>query len=107
RLLEPLATRLEEELAALVASLGRMDQELAQHRETIRQLRNEIDEVGGERLKQIPGLIKLEETHLAHKQQTLTRLRQSLAACGLDAPLDTAKNFANVRDQLATILNKS
>ncbi len=107
RLLEPLATRLDGELAAIVSALGRMDLDLADHRETLRQLRNEIDQVGGERLKQIPPLVKIEQAHFSHKQQALARLRQALEACGIEAPVDTAENFAMVRGRLATIIAQS
>ena len=62
-ILAPACESLKQELERIGKAKERLDQELKDRREDIRRLKNEIEEAGGERLKQIPLLIQTHESH--------------------------------------------
>lgn len=94
--------RQETAVSAMIAAIARMDRELKDKREAIRQLNNEIEMAGGERLKKIPGLIEVETAHLQRKQDTYKRFHEYLKVCRIKGEAKNAAYFAEARQHLAT-----
>jgi uncharacterized protein YPO0396 len=97
----------EPELQRSVASRDklRMDRDTLQADmervdDTVRRLRNEIEEAGGQRLREIPFLIQSENVQLAQKSATRQRFEQALRELGLTSTISTEVQFAEVRGQL-------
>ena len=100
RLFTPEVERQQEDVASRVTVIARLASELKETQETIRSLRNEIDQAGGERLKQIPGLIKIEQTHLEHKQAVFENYHANLKICRINGVVKNAKLFQQAREHL-------
>ncbi|QDT98784.1 ATP-binding protein [Gimesia aquarii] len=83
--------------------IKRLDQELEQTRETVRQTKNEIEHAGGERLRQIPGLIRNEQTKLDFKRDTFQKYHKTLKTCGINDIVGNAKQFQQINKQLCEI----
>ncbi len=62
-----------------------------------RKLQNEIEQQGGARLREIPGLIRLEESYLAAKRDADRRFHAALEAAGIRDRAATPERFAAVR----------
>ena len=80
-LFEPEIAAQQQNVVTLAATIKRLDGELNSKRESIRQLKNELDQAGGERLKQLPGLIDAEEARLANKRDAYNRFHEHLKTC--------------------------
>ena len=103
RLYQPEVDRLEDELAHTMGSKQRIKDELKEVADRIRQIRNEIDEASGQRLRELPGLIKLEETRLEGKQKDHRTYHVHLRACGLADEIASADAFAEMREKLEKV----
>ncbi len=100
QLFTPEIERQQQSVASMAAVIERLAEESKSAQETIRQLRNEIDQAGGERLKQIPGLIKNEEVHLGHKRLLFENFHAHLKSCRINGVVNSAKFFQKAGDRL-------
>src|SRR5690606_25260621 len=69
---------LRTDLAEIVKTKERLSQELAERQEECRHLRNEIEQAGGERLRQIPLLIQNHQSQASTKQENSRRYHDAL-----------------------------
>lgn len=102
-LLEPELMRQSRVMEELNHLVNRINEDLKSDRETIRQLRNEIEHVGGERLKKIPELIRLEQSHLSRKQDEFRRFHDWLNHSGINEIAGTERAFSKLREALKAV----
>lgn len=102
-LLEPELFRQSQVMVELTQLVNRINEDLKIDRETIRQLRNEIEQVGGERLKKIPELITLEQSHLSRKQVEFRRFHECLKQSGINEIAGNERAFAKIRESLNAV----
>ncbi|CAN5284560.1 ATP-binding protein [soil metagenome] len=89
------------DLRGLDAEVGRLDGRLDATRERIRKLRNDLDAASSERLRQIPGEIKLAENELARLRDNRSRFRAALKKAGIeDARAQTRDGFQTILDRM-------
>src|SRR3954447_785867 len=100
RLLEPAIAEQEVRLSEMDRAIERLERELAAKRESVRQLANEKEHAGGERLKTIPELIRLEQAYLEHKSKSSALYHEKLNACRITRTVTTNEQFADVRKEL-------
>jgi len=74
--------------------------ELRALHERIRSLRNEIDNIGGDRLKQIPVLIDAEIAHRERKRQTSERLGAAVRELDSDLMIHSETSFQTLMERL-------
>lgn len=86
-LLEPECERVRVESRQLMDKKDQLDHDIAESLEEQRRLRNEMEQVGGERLKQIPLLIETCQSHFNTKRAANQRFHTELAAIGLREPI--------------------
>lgn len=82
-LLEPLIEALAREIESLEAEQVRLDSALTAARDDERRIQNEIEHAGGERLREIPLLIRRHESERDAKRERHGRFRIALAGAGL------------------------
>ena len=99
-LAKPELARLNQVLETRESKRDTLKQQIADANDQARKLKNEIDMAGGDRLRQIPMLIELEQTRLRQKQSKRQGLIDSLSACGRDDKIDNADQLAGVIDSL-------
>ena len=92
----------QQNAKAMKIAIGRLDQDLEGIREKIRHLKNEIEQAGGERLKQIPGLIKIEEVHLQHKRDAFKQYHANLKTCRVKGVVGSPELLQKARTMLLT-----
>jgi uncharacterized protein YPO0396 len=102
KLFEPEIARCEDALQATLTRKERLGEELKDIAERIRQIRNEIDQIGGQRLRDLPVLIREQQTLLKTKQDAFGRYRDLLRRCGIEAMVGDAVSFAAMRTRLAS-----
>ena len=100
---EPEVEKQKERVVGFTDSITRFDQELETQKETIRQLRNEIDQAGGERLKRLPGFIDTEKARLAEKRGNFKRYHDHLKICHIDTTVSSIDVLESTRQQLESI----
>lgn len=100
RLFEPTVAEQKSNAAAMKKAVERMDADLKEKREAIRQLTNEIERAGGERLRAIPELIRTAKAHLGHKKDAFTNYHAKLSTCGIKDVVGSPESFAEMREQL-------
>ena len=93
-ILEPLIATTLAELAAAEAARRRIDAEAEQARDESRRLKNEIEQAGGDRLREIPHLIRNHELSAQNKRENDNRFRASLAEAGVKATVTDADSLA-------------
>lgn len=99
-LLGPAAEFLKKELSALVVTRDRLDTELRDAADEERQLKNEIENAGGERLRQIPLLIKQHETESANRRERSVRFMAALATTGVAADVTDDASLRELHQRL-------
>ncbi|MEM8671634.1 MAG: ATP-binding protein [Planctomycetota bacterium] len=88
-------------------AIAKYDVELKKQREAIRQLQNEIDQAGGDRLKQLPRLIETENERLQRKTENSTRFHEFLSACQIKETVSSVEQFQKAREHLATVAERA
>jgi uncharacterized protein YPO0396 len=91
----------------LVSANSRSDdlaRQIAAMQEEARRIKNEIDQAGGERLRQIPLLIDKHETAARAKRDTAARYQEALRAAGFTEPVTDEAGFAAVHSRLGQVL---
>lgn len=106
-LLEPVIETRLRELAAAEDARHRIEDEAEQARDEARRLKNEIEQCGGDRLREIPHLIRNHELSAQNKRDNDARFRASLTAAGLKTdvndPASLAALHASLPDLVRTI----
>lgn len=105
-LFDPELAKQRQYAQAMAADIKKLDDALCDTRETTRQLRNEIEQAGGERLKRIPGLIATEEAHLAHKRPALAQFQGYLRACGVKRSVGDRADFERARQEIEQTIER-
>ena len=100
RLFQPEIQRQQANAKAMAATIDQMEAQLEQLAETIRQLKNEIDLAGGDRIKQIPNLIQIQQAELRPKQARLGQFAGQLKLCGLPSEVADDRALSQTRVQL-------
>lgn len=100
RLFQPAVDEQKNSVDEMSQTIQRLDLDLTEKRESIRQLKNEIEQAGGERLKKIPDLIRHEEVQLDYKKEAFRKFHQSLKACGVTGQASTPSRFQEAREHL-------
>ncbi|MGE0605932.1 MAG: ATP-binding protein [Pirellulales bacterium] len=100
RICEPELVNRRVELATAVTTRNRLADELKVLSEHIRTLKNDIDLAGGQRLRDIPGLIREEMIARDAKDQASQRYHGQLGKCGIQQRVETPELFATMRQQL-------
>lgn len=97
---EPEIENQKQRLAGLAESILRFNNELETQKETIRQLKNEIDQAGGERLMRLPELIEMAKAGLAEKRGNFQRFHDHLKVCQINDTVTKAEVLENTRKRL-------
>ena len=87
--------------------IARLDGDLKKLRETIRQLKNEIDLAGGDRLKRLPDLIETERAHWQTKKDKSSTFHAQLAKCQVKGTVSSVEQFDKVRRYLVEKANSA
>jgi uncharacterized protein YPO0396 len=91
----------EEELRRLANAKEEQTEALKQRREELRQLTNEIEQAGGDRLKQLPLLIEREDGLLRNKRNLWQQLCTDLKCLSLPSDIHDSESFQAAIAQLA------
>ncbi len=75
----------------------RLDQDIRDVQEECRRLQNEIEQAGGDRLRQIPLLIKQQESNAATKRTSNGHYHSALAAADIRETVADAEAFARIQ----------
>jgi uncharacterized protein YPO0396 len=94
------------QLAEELKKRERLTQELAEIDLEHRQLQNEIEQAGGERLRQIPHLIRLAETQSANTRETSRRYHQALDDAEISGEVCDMQRFVEIRETLPQRLDE-
>lgn len=100
RICEPELVKRRDELAAAVATRDQIANELEILAEEIRTLKNDIDQAGGQRLRDIPGLIREQNSQHDSKHHASQRYHHQLSNCGIDDQIGSAQAFGVMRQRL-------
>jgi len=113
-LFTPACEAKEQELVRLAKVKEEQTETLKQRREEIRRLTNEIEQAGGDRLKQLPLLIDREDALLRSTQNAWSQFCTDLKCLGLPSDIHDADSFsaavvqlvateANIAEKLAAL----
>lgn len=102
-ILEPENERCRRQWGEATAAKGQLAERLVTAREDCRRLRNEIEQVGGERLRMIPLLIDRERVVAEAKQKEWDRYHAALRRAGISQPVETREQFSVMRERLEEI----
>jgi uncharacterized protein YPO0396 len=94
------------ELAAVRKKKDQLAQEIADLTAECRSLANEIDQAGGERLRQIPLLIRQYEAQAETRREANRRYRNALEEATVMEKCDDTAEFAAVRLRLPVLLGQ-
>lgn len=107
RLCEPELANRRSELAEAVALRNRLTEDLEDLTERIRILKNDIDIAGGQRLRDLPALIREETVRREAKEQASIRYHGLLKDCGIVERVRSAEQFAAMRNRLQADLESN
>lgn len=99
-LFQPECERLSHQLSELVAKEQALAGEIRDILEECRSLTNDIEHAGGQRLHDLPKLIKIEQARAAQKHVEHGRLQRLLEKAGINEQIADEESFARVRLQL-------
>ncbi|MEX1231505.1 MAG: ATP-binding protein [Planctomycetaceae bacterium] len=102
-LFTPAVTQKEQELHDIQRRKESVATETRDVQDRIRNLRNEIERAGGDRLRQIPRLIDVERAHSERKRQSCTRLNEALEQLGVIDPIDGETAFAALQSRMPAL----
>ncbi len=77
--------------------------EIKQKQEQIRSLQNQIDQVGGDRLREIPRLIELERERSARKQEASRTLQANLSRLAIDTVIENEESLSELQLHLPVL----
>lgn len=99
----PAIEQKEQERRLVQRSRESLDTEIKGLQENCRSLRNQMDKAGGDRLREIPRLIELEQERRNRKHQTAGRLDDALRRLEIETAIDSQATFAEVQSRLPEI----
>jgi uncharacterized protein YPO0396 len=102
-LFEPELSRRRDELGEVKKNQERLKVEINAEQEECRGLKNEIDQAGGERMRDIPRLIENHKTQAESKRAECGRLLRALNAAGIGDTASDAPGFDTMRAKLAPL----
>ncbi len=105
-LLEPLCETCQSQIDFLGDEIQRLDQLQDRRRDEIARLNVEIENVGGERLRQLPSLIAHADQLASVKLQTRTRFESLLRAAGIQPRITSPEQFHRARALILTRRSK-
>ena len=100
QLFTPEVARCEQEFTATIDRRDRLGDELRAVAENVRKLQNEIDQAGGQRLRDIPALIQAAQAQLQLKKIAWQRYHDDLRRCGIDDVIANEAAFASMPQRL-------
>jgi uncharacterized protein YPO0396 len=103
-LFEPECDRVRAELDSIREKKEQRSLELVDAQEECRRLTNEIENAGGERLRQIPFLIRQHETLAETRRESARRYREALRSASLSDDVPDAETFVVVQARLQEML---
>lgn len=98
-LLEPLCSQWQQQIQNLQEDILRLEQVQDRLRNEIARLELEIENAGGDRLRQLPGLIEQAESIAKSKARFRVMFEAQLQVAGLDIQVTSAEQFAKVRKE--------
>ena len=104
-ILTPASEALQRDLEAIATRKGRLDQEIGEKQEECRRLKNEIEQAGGERLRQIPLLIQNHQSHVDTKRARSHRYHEALREAGIHDEVVDQPSFATVQARTPSLLH--
>lgn len=104
-LFAPECERLRNLLEQLAESEERLADTIGEVRDECRRLMNEIELSGGQRLREIPGLIRIEQASLTQKRTEFDRLHRLLETAAVSNRVADAGSLRSVRQQLSASKN--
>lgn len=99
-LLRPHSEKLREKIESLSARSEEIDRTLSQKRGEQRHLLNEIEGIGGDRGKELTGLITAETDEIERKQKAFDRFCEILKQVKIEAVLRDESDFLHLREKL-------
>ncbi len=93
----------EDECAVVRKHRESLAREIDRLRQNYHSLQNQIDHVGGDRLKEILHLIQLEQTHADNKRQRSLLLHAALAQLGWNTPINDAGELGRMQAGLPSL----
>lgn len=106
-LFEPEIEVNENRIDQLIATVKRLDREIEDKNSVIYGLTEDINREGGERLRKLPDLIELEQTHLQHKQPACNAFHENLAACAIQGTVNSEVRFEKAQEHVGTVVKSS
>ena len=97
RLFEPVIKQNKDRLSVSQATLQRYAERQKAIAESQRQLKNEIDQAGGNRLRAIPRLIELQQAKLQPKRIAFDRYHDLLKQCEINDIVGSSRDFTKIR----------
>ncbi|MEQ9410885.1 MAG: SbcC/MukB-like Walker B domain-containing protein [Fuerstiella sp.] len=91
------------ELVQVCSSRNELAAKIADVRGIIRRLENEIDNAGGDRLKEVPRLIELEQKDAANKRHNSKRFHDLLHAAGVQETVGDAESLQEILAELPVL----
>ena len=105
-LFTPACAARRRELDGVRARKEILDREIVDNQEERRQLRNEIEHAGGERLRLIPSLIRTSEVEARAKRDASRRYHDALRTAGIADPVTDPPTFVTAHDRLTPLLSE-
>ena len=102
-LIEPEIVRCQTDLNRVRSDQQRLKSDIDDGLEQCRKLKNEIDQAGGERMREIPGLIDTHTAKADAKRADFARLLRALDTAGLKDPISTPSEFDAMRARLGPL----
>ncbi len=96
-LLEPLCDKWHTQIDFLTGEISRLDELQDRQRDLIARLNIEIEQAGGDRLRQLPNLIAQAEQISAVKLATRTRFESQLRSAGMQPRITSPEQFHKAR----------
>ncbi len=99
QLLEPKCSHWQQQIQNGNEDILRLEKRLDRLRNDIARLEMEIENAGGDRLRQLPGLIEQAEAIAKIKAMFRARFESQLVSAGISVQLNSPDQFANVRTE--------
>ncbi|MBK8092225.1 MAG: hypothetical protein IPK32_09685 [Verrucomicrobiaceae bacterium] len=106
-LLEPRLVSHREEFGRAKERFDQLTGDLKTAEESVRQLKNAIEQAGGERLKQIPLLIENQRLQANNKRTAATNYSATLNRAGLHRLISDASQFEATRVELRAVKDRA
>lgn len=100
---EPELESQRAKVAQMTEEIKQLKQRMEQLSDTVRQLQNEIDQAGGDRLKQLPQLIENEKLRLQSATEKRLTFERLLSKCKLDTEIKSAPSLEQCQNELKQI----